>query len=540
MTRMWWQDAVIYQIYPRSFQDTNDDGIGDLQGIIDRLDYLNDGTPNSLGVGAIWLSPFYPSPMADFGYDVADYTDVDPMFGDLATFDRLVEEAHKRNMRIIVDFVPNHSSDQHPWFMESRSSKDNPRRDWYLWRDQKAGGGPPNNWLAVFGGSAWEWDETTQQYFYHSFLQEQPDLNWRNPEVMDAMLGVLRFWMDRGVDGFRIDAIHYMIKDALWRDNPPASEPPPLWVKSLGDYDKQQHLHDQNQPEVYEIIRRMRKQIDAYDGRVAIGETYVTDLDKLVAYYGDNLNGLHLPLNFRMMYLPWQATAFRAAVDEYEASLQSGATPNYVLGSHDEPRLASRFGEAKTRVAAMLLLTLRGTPIVYYGDEIGMIDVDIPPKIRQDPFGLRVPGLGLDRDRNRTPMQWNGNANAGFSGGSPWLPVAPDYTWHNAATQQVDRSSILTFYRRLIWARNQSPALGAGSYTPIDIASDTCYVYLRETDGEKKLVALNFTADPQEISLTEVATGATFQLSTHLDQPSVNIDALKLRPNEGLLLDLES
>nr|PZN31071.1 MAG: alpha-amylase [Chloroflexota bacterium] len=371
---LWWQRGVIYQIYPRSFQDSNGDGVGDLRGILQRLDYLA-----WLGVDAIWLSPIYPSPMADFGYDVADYCDIHPLFGNLEDFDRLVAEAHARGLKVILDYVPNHTSSQHPWFLESRSSRESPKRDWYIWRDPAPDGGPPNNWLAFFGGPAWTWDEATGQYYLHSFLPEQPDLNWRNPEVQRAMLDALRFWLDRGVDGFRVDVIWLMIKDDQFRDNPPnpdyrPDQPP---IASLLP------VYNADRPEVLDIIRMMRRTLDAYDERMMVGEIYLP-IDRLMAYYGQNGDGCHLPFNFQLILLPWQAEKIKAAVDSYEQALPPGGWPNWVLGNHDQPRVATRAGQSQVGVAAMLLLTLRGTPTIYYGDEIGMHNVDIPPEQFQD------------------------------------------------------------------------------------------------------------------------------------------------------------
>ncbi len=534
---LWWQRGVIYQIYPRSFQDSNGDGLGDLAGIVERLDYLNDGTPHSLGVDALWLSPIYPSPMADFGYDVADYTDIDPVFGDLAAFDQLLAAVHKRDMRLILDFVPNHSSSEHPWFKESRSSRDNPRRDWYIWADPKPDGSPPNNWLSVFGGAAWEWDEATGQYYLHSFLKEQPDLNWRNPQVRAAMLDVLRFWLDRGVDGFRIDVVARMIKDDQLRDNPPNPRPPKR--RRLGPHDSQLPIYTHNRPEIHEIIREFRRVLDSYDERFSVGEVSLFWLSELMKYYGENLDGLHFPFNFTLMRLPWQAELFRRRVDLYEAALPPGAWPNYVLGNHDEHRLASRFGVAQARVAAMLLLTLRGTPTLYYGDELGMTDVEIPPAKEQDPFGIRVPGLGLGRDPERTPMQWDAGPNAGFSERAPWLPVAPDYQTVNVEAQQADPTSLLNLYKRLIWRRKASPALIEGRYRPLDGVPGSCFVYLREHESQRMLIALNFSAEEQDFSLAEAGQRGRLGLSTHLDREgAVDLAAFHLRAHEGCLVDL--
>ncbi|MBW3572546.1 MAG: alpha-amylase, partial [Gemmatimonadetes bacterium] len=392
---LWWQRGVVYQVYPRSFQDTDGDGVGDLRGITRRLDYLR-----WLGVDALWISPIYPSPMADFGYDVSDYRDVHPMFGTLADFDQLVREAHARGLRVILDFVPNHTSQEHPWFRESRSSRENPRRDWYIWRDPAPGGGPPTNWLSNFGGPAWTLDERTGQYYYHAFLPQQPDLNWRNPAVVEAMLDVLRFWLERGVDGFRVDVIWHLIKDDRFRDNPVN----PGWTPEQRPYDAVLPVHTADQPEVHQLIARMRRLMDEYPERVLIGEIYLP-VERLVAYYGQDMSGAHLPFNFQLIRAPWHARHIARLIDEYEAALPPGGWPNWVLGNHDVHRIASRVGRAQARVAAVLLLTLRGTPTLYYGDEIGMMDVEVPPERVQDPYERNVPGQGFGRDPERTPMQ---------------------------------------------------------------------------------------------------------------------------------------
>jgi alpha-glucosidase len=532
----WWQRGVVYQIYPRSFMDSNGDGIGDLQGIIDRLDYLNDGTPSSLGVDAIWLSPFYPSPMADFGYDVADYCDVDPIFGALETFDRLVFEAHSRNIKVIIDWVPNHTSDQHPWFLESRSSLDNPKRDWYIWRDPKPDGSPPNNWGSFFGGPAWTLDEKTGQYYMHQFVKEQPELNWRNPAVRAAMMDVLRFWLDRGVDGFRMDVIGLIVKDAALRDNPPN----PLANPNLPPNDIHGRLlstYSEDQDDVHEIIQEIRNLLDSYSDRCGIGELW-GDMPRWVRYYGERGEGLHLPFNFRLMFQPWSASAMRSSVDEMESVLPSFAWPNYVLGNHDQIRLATRFGgQAQARLAGMLLLTLRGTPTVYYGDEIGMENGVIPPEKVQDPQGKNL-GAERTRDVARTPMQWDLSPYAGFSPAEPWLPVSADYAARNVASQSADPASMLSFYRRLFWLRRESPALFGGSYHALDTQED-CYAYIREATGDRKLVLLNFSAKPQKITIPDQAQGKVL-LSTHMDrQGRENLGSLTLRAYEGLVIQLD-
>ena len=407
MTDPWWKSAILYQVYPRSFQDSDGDGVGDLRGITARLPYLAE-----LGVDALWLSPVFVSPMADFGYDVSDYTAIDPLFGSMADFDALLHAAHARGLKVLLDFVPNHTSDQHPWFRESRASRTNAKRDWYIWRDGAPGGGPPNNWLSEFGGSAWEYDELTGQYYYHAFLSAQPDLNWRNPAVRAAMHDVMRFWLGRGVDGFRVDVIWHLIKDAAFRDNPPnpdfrAGDPP---------HRRQMPLYSADRPEVHELIRELRGVVDEFPARLLIGEIYLP-LDRLVTYYGRELGGVHLPFNFSLLEAPWNARAVADLIDRYEALLPPGAWPNWVLGNHDRPRVASRIGQAQARIAAMLLLTLRGTPTLYYGDEIGLPQVPIPADRIRDPFERNVPGLG--RDGCRTPMQWDASPGAGFSSRRP-------------------------------------------------------------------------------------------------------------------------
>jgi alpha-glucosidase len=530
----WWQTAVIYQIYPRSFKDSNGDGVGDLQGIVDQLDYLNDGTPNSLGVDAIWISPFYPSPMADFGYDIADYTDVDPLFGDLPTFDRLLDEAHRRGIRVILDFVPNHTSDEHPWFVESRSSRNNPKRDWYLWKNPQPDGSPPNNWASMFGGPAWTWDERTGQYYLHLFHTKQPDLNWRNPQVKAAMLDVLRFWLERGVDGFRVDVIGFMVKDEQFRDNPirrnlSGISPNDLW-------NCQEHVYDIDQPEVHEIIRDFRALLDSYGDRVLIGEVWAEPRARWAQYFGAQLDGLHLPFNFELLHLPWKADLFRASVDNLEAALPPGAWPNYVLGSHDMPRLASRYGEQAVRVAAMLLLTLRGTPTIYMGEEIGMRNGVIPHDRVQDPQGLNI-GPSRSRDPFRTPFQWSEAPYAGFSTIDPWLPIADDYITCNVEILKGNQISLLSLYRRLLHFRQTSLALKCGRYAPVNDAPPDCFVYRREYEYERYLIALNFGPQPREVGLT--GASGHLVLSTELDRAEgLPMSTMTLRPHEGIFVEL--
>ncbi len=528
----WWQRAVVYQIYPRSFKDTNADGIGDLNGVIARLDYLNDGTPNSLGVEAIWLSPFYPSPMVDFGYDIADYCDIDPLFGDLATFDRLVSEAHRRGIKLIIDWVPNHTSDQHRWFVESRSSRDNPKRDWYIWRDPNPDGSLPNNWGSVFGGPAWTFDPGSGQYYLHQFVKEQPELNWRNPELRAAMFETLRFWLKRGVDGFRMDVIGMILKDKELRDNPlNPNANPNLPANDL--FGRLQTTYNMDQDEVHSAIREIRAVLDEYDERCGIGELW-GELPRWVRYYGELGDELQLPFNFRLMREPWQASAMRRSVDELEAALPSFAWPNYVLGNHDQPRLASRFGgQSQARVAAMLLLTLRGTPTLYYGDELSLENGQIPPEKVQDPQGKNL-GHERTRDVTRTPMQWDASPQAGFSQVEPWLPLSADFTSRNVETQSQKPDSLLNLYKKLIWLRGETPALYGGDYLALDIGVADCYVYQRRTATQTRLVALNFSAEERQL---ELAGSWKILISTHLDrQEKFSTGSFVLRPHEGLIL----
>lgn len=528
-TLRWWQYGVVYQVYPRSFKDTNRDGIGDLKGVIEKLDYLSD-----LGVQAVWLSPFYPSPMVDFGYDVADYCDVAPMFGSLEDFDTLVKEAHLRGLKIIIDWVPNHTSDQHDWFKESRSSRDNPKRDWYIWRDPAPGGGFPNNWGSVFGGPAWTFDSHTGQYYLHQFVKEQPELNWRNPELRAAMYETLRFWLRRGVDGFRMDVIGMILKDEQLRDNPPNPHANPH-APANDIFGRLLTTYNMDQDDVHGIIREIRAVLDEFDDRCAIGELW-GELPRWVRYYGENGNGLHLPFNFRLMWEPWQAEAMRRSVDSLESALPPFAWPNYVLGNHDQPRLASRFGgQPQARLAAMMLLTLRGTPTLYYGDEIGMENGIIPPEKIQDPQGKNL-GAERTRDVCRTPMQWDDSPFAGFSSIEPWLPVEAGYASRNVKAQDAEPASMLNLYRRLLQIRQASPSLHSGGYEALDISVENCFVYRRQVQGETRIAALNFSSESRQVSIPGKKSG-TIILSTHMDrQEAVDLNALTLRPFEGVLL----
>lgn len=499
----WWQRGVIYQIYPRSFADSNGDGIGDLRGITARLDHLVE-----LGVDALWISPIYPSPMADFGYDVADYCGVDPIFGTLADFDGLRAAAHARGLKLILDFVPNHTSDAHPWFRASRASRADAKRDWYIWRDPAAGGAPPNNWLAQFGGSAWSWDAATRQYYLHSFLEQQPDLNWRNPAVRAAMYDVLRFWLDRGVDGFRVDVLWMLIKDDAFRDNPPNV----AYLPARGSYDRLLPVYTADRPEVQDIVAEMRAVLDGYDERVLIGEIYLP-IARLVTYYGRDLMGVQLPFNFQLIDAPWSAAALAAIIAEYEAALPPGAWPNWVLGNHDKSRIASRVGGAQARIAAMLLLTLRGTPTLYYGDEIGMVDVPIGAEHAQDPAEKNQPGIGLGRDPERTPLPWNASPLGDFTTGVPWLPLG-DHTAVNVASAIADDGSMLHLHRRLLAVRRQHSALTHGTLEAIAAIGDVL-TYVRRDAQERIAIVLNLGREPRQVPLGRARILLSTQLARH-------------------------
>ena len=542
--KVWWRDGVIYQVYPRSFQDSDANGIGDLRGILERLDYLA-----GLGVDALWISPFYPSPMADFGYDVANYTDVDPLFGRLEDFDELIAAAHQRELKLILDFVPNHTSDQHPWFLASRSSKSDPKRDWYLWRDPAPDGGPPNNWQSNFGGPGWTFDATTGQFYYHSFLAQQPDLNWRNPDVRKAMYSAMRFWLDKGVDGFRMDVLWLLIKDDEFRHNPPNPDftgGSSAW-SVLSTYTA-------DRPETHEIVREMRALLDSYSTRpdsserILIGEIYLP-IKQLVAYYGISQTeehapevpqrlGAHMPFNFQLIQTAWQADAIATLIRDYEAELPPGAWPNWVLGNHDQKRLVSRIGADQARIAAVLLLTLRGTPTLYYGDELGMPDARIFPADIRDPAELNQPGIGMGRDPERSPMLWNNRENAGFTapGVRTWLPLVWDWPQFTVESQSADKRSMLCLYRCLLDLRRSRPSLHAGTITDVR-AQNGVLSYLRISDdqAERTEVHLNFTEEERTIECHK----GRILMSSALDIPDTEVGwDLRLRGNEAIIIQL--
>jgi alpha-glucosidase len=471
----WWKTSLIYQIVVPSFLDTSGDGYGDLPGIESQLDYLQ-----WLGVGALWLSPIHPSPFKDLGYDVADYCDVAPQFGTLADFDRLLASCHRRGMRVLLDWVPNHTSDEHAWFLASRQSRDNAYRDWYYWLDPQPDGAPPNNWVSTFGGSAWEFDETTEQYYLHTFLPEQPDLNWRNPAVRAAMTDAMRCWLERGVDGFRVDAAAHLLKDKEWRDNPPNPDFKPHFLPD-------QRLlvtHTYNLPEVHEIIAELRAVVDEFDDRLLAGELYM-ETEKIMAFYGTQQRPeFHLPLNLMLSVTPWDSKMVSDLIASYTSALPAEGWPTWTISTHDSLRIARRMDP---RLGALLLLTLPGTPTLYYGEEVGMRGVEIPPERARDPQGWRT---GRNRDNERSPMQWSSELNAGFTSGRPWLPIGEDFRECNVATQRDDPDSLLHFYRRLIELRRSTPALAAGEFR--QLSRDPPWIaYERSLAGERWIVLLN-------------------------------------------------
>jgi alpha-glucosidase len=526
----WWQHAVFYEIYPRSFADSDNNGIGDLDGITSKLDYLKD-----LGVDAIWITPCYPSPQVDFGYDVSDYEDIDPMYGTLADFDRLASESQKRGIRIIMDFVMNHTSDQHKWFLDSKSSRNSAHRDWYIWRDGKGPGQPPNNWLALFGGPAWKFDPTTGQYYYHFFYPEQPDLNWRNPAVKKAMFDVTRYWYERGVAGFRLDAVDTLFEDPDLHDNPLL--PGTNWRGLPNMVNK----YNDKLPENHIVLKELRKVADQH-GAVLIGETWTDDIDELKKYYGEHGDELQMPMDFMFTTVNKLSPAeFRRQIVLVESS---GGWPVYVLSNHDITRSYNRYGDGKhndaiAKLMAALYLTLRGTPIMYYGEEIGMENND--PKRKEDvkdPIGKLGWPMFVGRDGERTPMQWNDEPNAGFSRATPWLPVPATYKTHNVARELQDPGSVLQFYKHLLALRRQNRALLDGAYVPLNENDAKVLAYLRRYKTEAVLVVLNMSAVPHKVRFDlspqdlSPATARTL-LTTRSDRPEkASLRELSLEPFE--------
>jgi len=515
---LWWRDGIIYQIYPRSFADSNNDGIGDLPGIISKLDYLE-----ALGVDAIWLSPIYPSPDVDFGYDVADYTAVDPKFGTMQDFEVLVEGAKQRGIHIILDLVLNHTSDQHPWFIESRKSVDNPYHDWYIWHDPKPNGDPPNNWQAVFGGPAWEFDPQLGKYYYHMFCKEQPDVNWRNPAVREALLDVFRFWLDKGVDGFRLDVFNMYFKDSEFKDNPHQ-----LGIRT---FDRQKHLYDVSQPEMYPLLQEIRSIMDQYKNTYVVGETFLADPKHTASYCGDDM--LHAAFNFDFAHNRWHPKRFLNSALKWYQSLGPDAWPNNFLSNHDMHRAATRycFGEddRRAKVAAAMLLTIKGTPFMYYGEEIGLRDIPIRSKKDvKDPLGKTFWPLYKGRDGCRSPMQWSDETNAGFSETEPWLPVHSNYPDRNVEQQLSDPNALLNFFKQLIQVRKAQPALQHGDFQPLVEDPRQIFAFMRTTETDQVLVLLNFTSRNLDYKLPE-GTWSTLFGQDHENNGSITLAPYDVR-----------
>jgi alpha-glucosidase len=531
----WWKTGVIYHVYPRSYADADGDGVGDLRGLIDRLDYLNDGTPRSLGVSAIWLSPIYLSPGRDVGYDVADHTMIDPTFGSMEDFDVLVRETRRRGMHIVLDLVLNHTSDLHPWFLESRASRDNPKRDWYVWSRPGPGRRPPNNWRSFFGGPAWRYDDHSEQHYLHTFLPEQPDLNWHNPEVRAAALDIVRFWLDRGVSGFRLDVFNAYFKHPELLSNP----------RRLGrtPWARQRHIYNKDRPELHDFLIELRQLLDARDA-MAVGETFEGG-PEVAASYCDKL---HMAFNFDFLAQPWEPKAIQASIGRWDRLLaHEHMWPSWVLSNHDNPRHAWRYGrdltpqeaDARAKVAAAMLLTLRGTPFIYYGEEIGLRDVEVPSIDRWDVAFKRA-----SRDAARTPMHWNGGEAAGFTTGRPWLPIGEDFRERNVDRQSSDNRSILSFYRQLIWLRRSSRALQVGRWAPLVRAPRSTLAYLRTSGQDAVLVALNFTSRPATVRFDEALPTRRWTLRATTRRPDLGWTVvlgrqLELGPYEATVFQAE-
>ena len=523
---LWWRDGVIYQIYPRSFNDTTANGIGDLNGITDKIGYLA-----NLGVDALWLSPINPSPDVDFGYDVADYCGIDPKFGSMQDFDRLITTAKNAGIEIILDLVLNHTSDQHPWFLASRSSRDDPHRDYYLWHDPAPGGGPPNNWRAVFGGRGWEWDAATGQYYYHMFYKEQPDLNWRNPAVRQEILDVFRFWLDKGVRGFRLDVFNVYFKDAHFRDNPFA-------LGGIRPFDLQRHIYDFNQPELIGVLQDIRSVLDGYDAAYAIGETFLSTPEQAAEYAGPDR--LHACFNFEITKARYNPRALMRRILAWQEALGPDKWPNTVFNNHDVIRSATRYGQGhddgRLKVMAALLLTLRGTPFLYYGEEIGMRDIKVRRGDILDPIGKRYWPIYPGRDGCRAPMQWDDSPQAGFTTGRPWLPLNPDYPTRNVAAQSAHDASLLAFYRHLIALRRAQPALIHGDFAPLEIGNRSVMAYRRAQDASAFLILLNFSSASTSVALPadRAFTCALSSADRSAGQPLTA--TVQLSGNEALIL----
>jgi alpha-glucosidase len=518
----WWQRGIVYQIYPRSFCDASGDGVGDLAGIREKADYLA-----WLGIDAVWLSPIYPSPDVDLGYDISDYRDIHPAFGTLEEFDALVAALHERGIKLILDLVPNHTSDQHSWFLESRDPGSE-RHDWYVWREGRSDGSPPNNWVSYFGDPAWRYLDPPGKWYLHSFDPGQPDLNWDNPQVQEAIHDAMRFWLDRGVDGFRVDVLWLLGKDPELRDNPPD----PDWHEALPLRLKLHRVHSEDGPDAHERARSLRAVIDEYPDRVMIAELVLPPA-RAVTYHGAALDEAHMPHNFALTELrEWTAEAVRAEVEAYEAVLPEGAWPNWLLGDHDFPRIASRVGPERVRLLHMLLLTLRGTPTWYYGDELGLPNAVVPTSKAAFPDPQAALGTALDRLPVRSPMQWSPGPNAGFSESEPWLPLASDDPAMTVQVQGEDPDSVLNLFRSLVRLRKQTSALAVGAYRTLPAPEGVFSFERFHPDGTVQ-VHLNFGEGPGEVEIPE---GAEILLSTAGEGSALLAGRLGLRGHEGVIV----
>jgi len=525
---IWWKHGVVYQIYPRSFYDTNGDGIGDIPGIIQKMDYLS-----SLGVDAIWISPIYASPMHDFGYDISNYREIDPIYGSMDDFKHLLKLAHKKGIRIIMDMVLNHTSHLHSWFQESRANWASPKRDWYIWRTGKKGS-PPNNWQSAFGGSIWEWDEKTNQYYLHSFLKEQPDLNWRNEELQETFFKEIEFWLKMGVDGFRLDVINWIAKDKDFRSNPCI----------MGINGLQHHVFDRNRSRSHQVVKKLRKLIDRYPNRMIVGEVFTLppgNPELSASYLGNGTDQLNLAFDFSLIYRWWSPSQYHKCLTRWYNAIPTKGWPSVVLSNHDMPRATSRLGmarnrEEKAKVAAAFLLTVRGTPFLYYGEEIGLTNVKLSRNQINDPLGKRYYPIYSGRDPSRSPMQWNEKPYAGFSPVNPWMPVNPNYQENNIALQQLDEHSLLNWYKKLIAIRKEYKALHEGSWLSIADGSNGVIAYFRTAANETILIVLNFSNTQKELHL-EKPLKIKLLLSTHyITFAKFTSKELRLKPFEASIL----
>lgn len=523
----WWREAIIYQVYPRSFLDTNGDGVGDLPGITAKLDYIA-----ALGADIVWISPFFTSPMKDFGYDVSDYCDVDPLFGTLADFDALVAKAHGLGLKIMIDQVLSHTAEVHPWFAESRKSRDNPKADWYVWADAAPDGNPPNNWMSVFGGSSWQWDTRRKQYYLHNFLVSQPDMNFHHPEVQQAHLDNLRFWLERGVDGVRMDACNFHFHDTQLRSNPPATSRDTATVSDVNPYGMQAHIYDKTRPENIAFLQRIRALLDEY-GAISIGEVGADDNLKVMAEYTADGDKLHMAYSFNLLTPVFTAEYIRAQVEEFEARVKGGWA-SWSVGNHDVARVMSRWAKgaptaALSKLVLAMQLSLKGTPCLYQGDELALAEADVPFELLQDPYGITFWPEFKGRDGCRTPMPWDANApHAGFTTGKPWLPVDAGHVPNAASAQEADPESTLNFARRLIAWRREQPQLTRGEIVFFD-APEPVLALQRDLEGHPGMLAI-FNLGPEPVTFPLREAAGAVAMSGHGMQGSVDGINVSLPP----------